>query len=146
MNIIKHRRILWWVLITYLKGVVMGKKKVKRSKARKVNRKKVQKGDKYVVTNDIEVADVDGDGVADVTAKHQVTKNGELFVSAEIVWYGLEDEVADAFVVALEDAGVVDDDVVETEKFGEVARMWKKLTKFMARINDLADVKADEVD
>ena len=121
-------------------------KKIKRVKAKKANRKAPKKGDVYVVVNDVEVADVDGDGVSDITAKHSVTKNGELFVSAEIVWYGLEGEVADGFVAALEDAGVVDDDVVETDKFGEVAKMWKKLTKFMKRINDLADVKADELD
>lgn len=121
-------------------------KKVKRVKAAKPSRKAPKKGDSYVITSEVVVADVDGDGVADIAAVHKVTKNGEAFVDANVVWYGLDDDTTEAFVAALEEAGVVDDEVVETDKFGVVAKSWKNLTKFLKKINDLADVKADELD
>ena len=121
-------------------------KKIKRVKADKPNRKAPKKGDAYVISNDIEIVDVDGDGVADLRAVHKVAKNGELFVDATVVWYGLDDETMSVFVAALEDAGLVDDDVVETTKFNEVAKSWKNLTKFLKKINDLVDVKATELD
>ena len=119
-------------------------KKVKRVKAQKKSRKDVKKGDLFVITNDAEVADVDGDGVADVTVKHTVTKNGEDFVDATIVWYGLGTEVADGFVLALEEAGLVDE-VLETNNFRRVGRVWKQTTEFFKKINKLADLKADEL-
>ena len=121
-------------------------KKVKRVKTRKPSRKGPQKGDSYVITNDVAVADVDGDGVSDIVARHTVTKNGEAFVSSEVVWYGLDDETTGAFIAALEDADLVDDEPIETNKFNEVARVWKNLTKFLKTINGLADVKAEELD
>jgi len=121
-------------------------KKIKKVKGDKPNRKAPKKGDAYVISNDVEIVDVDGNGVADLRAVHKVTKNGELFVDSTVVWYGLDDETMSAFVAALEDSGLVDDEVIETTKFNEVAKSWKNLTKFLKKINDLADVKATELD
>jgi hypothetical protein len=142
-DIFKHRRILCWLLLTQLKGVDMGK--VKRVKTRKPSRKSPQKGDVYVITNEVAVADVDGDGVADVVAHHSVTKNGEAFVSSETVWYGLDDETTEAFLAAMEEEELLNEEV-ETNKFNVVVKEWRKLTKFLKRINDLGDVKAAEID
>jgi len=121
-------------------------KKVKRVKSRGPSRKAPKKGDVYVITNDVAVADVDGDGVSDIVAKHNVTKNGEAFVGAEVVWYGLDDETTDVFLAAMDEEGLTDDEPVETDKFNVVAKSWKNLTKFLKKVNDLADVKATELD
>jgi len=121
-------------------------KKIKKVKSVKPSRKAPKKGDVYVITNDIAAADVDGDGVTDLVAKHNVTKNGEAFVSSETVWYGLDDETCNAFIDAMEEADILDDEPVETDKFNVVAKSWKNLTKFLKKINDLADVKATELD
>jgi hypothetical protein len=144
-TIFKCRRILLWVLLTKLKGVNVGKK-VKRVKSRGPSRKAPQKGDVYVITNDVAVADVDGDGVSDLIAKHNVTKNGEAFVSSEVVWYGLDEETVAVFLAAMDEEGLTDDEPVKTDKFNVVAKSWKSLTKFLKKINDLADVKAVELD
>jgi hypothetical protein len=121
-------------------------KKVKRVKSRGPSRNAPKKGDVYVIVNDVAVADVDGDGVSDIVAKHQVTKNGQAFVSSETVWYGLDDETTEAFLAAMEENGLLDDEPIETDKFNVVAKLWKNLTKFLKKINDLADVKAEELD
>ena len=119
--------------------------KVKKVKSVKPSRKPPKKGDVYVISNDVAVADVDGDGVSDLVAKHSVTKNGEAFVSSEVVWYGLDEATTEAFLAAMGDEGILEDDV-ETTKFNVVAKSWKNLTKFLKKINDLADVKATELD
>ena len=53
-NIFKYRRILFWLLLTRLKGVNMSKK-VKRVKSAKPSRKSPQKGDSYVIVNDVKL-------------------------------------------------------------------------------------------
>jgi len=112
-------------------------------KRRGPNRNKVQKGDLYVVDNDVEIVDVDGDGVADLVATHNVTKNGALFVDVKAVWYGLEEEVVAGFISAIEEAGLLED--FETNRFAKVNRSWKRLTRFISSINKMADQRALEM-
>ena len=121
------------------KGVkrVKGRKSEKRSKE-----KNVKAGDLYVVNTDIEVVDVDGDGLTDVVFIHAVDTNGEKFVKARVEWYGLGDEIAEAFVETLSYVGLVEEDDVEYNKFNKVVKHWKQLTKALAKINKLGDQTA----
>jgi len=117
-----------------------------RKNAKKVkgpNRKRVVKGDVYFVDNGVEIVDVDGDGVADLVATHNVSKNGSVFIDAKVVWYGLEEEVVAGFLSAIEDSGLLED--FETDKFAKVNKSWKKLTRFLNSINKMADQKAQEM-
>jgi hypothetical protein len=141
--LIKHRKMLFWLLKIKLKGVLMPKKEKKVKDKKGPNREKVKAGDVYVVVNEAEIVDVDGDGVTDLVATHEVTKNGALFVESKTVWYGLEDDVKDAFLAILEEEGVLGE--FETTKFRQVNRDWKRLTQFLSRLNKLGDAKADEV-
>ena len=140
-TIIKYRSVLLWFVKLKLKGLLMGKKEKKEKKG--PNRNKIKAGDVYVVDNDFEVVDIDGDGVADLVATHTVTNNGQLLVKSETTWYGLEDSVVDAFVAAAEEAGLFED--YETDKFNQVNKGWKKITRFLQKIQKLADVKAAEL-
>jgi len=124
----------------------MGKVKKKVVKGVKgLSRRPPLSGDLYVLKTDLEIADVDGDGVEDLTYSHQVLKNDEVFVEAKVTWYGLNVEVANQFVGVLEEVGIVDDDVFETSRFNEVLKRWKQLTKALAEINKLGDVVVQQL-
>jgi hypothetical protein len=102
-------------------------------------RKQPVAGDLYQLTTDLEVADVNEDGVSDLTFSHSVAKNNEAWVDAKVVWYGLPAEVSGAFVEALQDVGFVDEEVVETNKVATVVKHWKNLTKALQKINKLGE-------
>lgn len=107
------------------------------------NRGKVQSGDNYVVNTTASRVDIDGDGVSDLLLSHKVTKNGSLFVDASVAWYGLEDEVLDLFEQVLTEEGVLAE--FETNRFGDVAKAWKRLAKFQAGIHKLAEAKSQQL-
>jgi hypothetical protein len=113
-------------------------KGVQKVKAKKHSRKNVMPGDTYQVATDVVVAKTDT-GTNDLTFTHKVDKNGEDFVDATVIWYGLPVETSDAFVAALSDVGFVDDEVVETKKFSTIVKHWKNLTKALGKINKLGD-------
>ena len=119
-----------------------GIKKVKGRKNERNREKNVRPGDVYVVNTDVEVVDVDGDGLMDVVFTHTVDKNGEKFVNTVVEWYGLGDEVAEAFVQTLSGVGLVEEENVEYTKFNQVVKHWKQLTRALAKINKLGDQAA----
>ena len=121
-------------------------KGIQRKKGKKGPvRKQAQAGDLYQMTTDIEVADVDGDGVNDLTFTHTVDKNNEAWVEAKVVWYGLPPEVTEAFVGQLGNVGFIDDEVVETNKLNRVVKHWKNLTKALAGINKLGEQLVEQM-
>lgn len=121
-------------------------KGIQRKKGRRgLSRKQAQSGDTYQMTTDIEIADVDGDGVSDLTFTHTVDKNNEAWVKAEVVWYGLPPEVNQAFIGELAAVGFIDEEVVETNKLNRVVKHWKNLTKALAGINRLGEQLVQQV-
>ncbi len=114
-------------------------KGIQKFKIKKNSKKNVVPGDVYQLSTDITLLDIDADGANDLTFTHQVDKNGENWVDAKIVWYGLPPEVSQAFVDALSDVGFIDDEVITTDKIGIVVKHWKNLTKALAKINKLGD-------
>lgn len=114
-------------------------------KAKGLNRRRVNKNDHYQIKNDVEVADLNEDGLADVVITHEVLKNDDQFIESKVVWYGLEPEVVDAFIGALDKAGF-DNTIIETNKFRVVTEVWKRITQFMKHINDLAEVRIPDLD
>jgi len=112
-------------------------KKIEPSK--NLNRKPPKAGDTYKVSSDIDVADVDGDGISDITYTHTVLKNDQHFVDATVVWYGLAPPVMSQFVEILAGAGIVNNEVLETTKFNVVVKHWKGLTQALGKINKLGD-------
>ena len=101
--------------------------------------KEIKPGDVYTVRTDVEVDDIDGDGVSDVVFTHSVDKNGESFVECKVVWYGLGPQISELFVQHLAGVGFIDEDSVELHRFGQVVKHWKQLTKALAGINKLGD-------
>jgi hypothetical protein len=114
-------------------------KGVQRVKDKTKSRKDVVAGDKYQIATDITVADVDGDGFSDLTFAHKVDKNGQNWVDAQVVWYGLTPEITLAFIDILKKVGFVDDDVVETNRLNVVMKHWKELTRALGQVNKLGD-------
>ena len=111
----------------------------KRKGKKGPSRKEIQPGDVYTVRTDVEVDDIDGDGVSDVVFTHSVDKNGESFVECKVVWYGLGPQISELFVQHLAGVGFIDEDSVELHRFGQVVKHWKQLTKALAGINKLGD-------
>jgi len=109
------------------------------------NRGRVSKNDTYVIEQDVEIVDIDGDGVSDLLATHTVTKNDKKFVEAKVAWYGLDDDILEEFVKVLEEEGLMEGEF-KTNKLHQVNSIWKKLTNFSKKINHLADVKSQELD
>lgn len=123
----------------------MRRKKDKKA-PKGLNRKKdLKKGEVYQVTNDVEVADVDGDEVQDVVFTHEILRDGNVVVQSKTTWFGLGQDIADAFVAALEDVGVTDGETVEVVGFKKVVRDWRKLTKALGKLNDIGDAAADAI-
>jgi len=114
-------------------------KGIQKVKEKKKSRKNAEPGDKYQITTDITVADVDGDGFSDLTFAHKVDKNGQNWVDAQVVWYGLTSEITVAFIDILKQVGFIDDDVIETNRLNVVMRHWKQLTRALGKINQLGD-------
>lgn len=107
------------------------------------NRKaEIKAGDQYRVTNVIKTADVDGDGSADLTMSHTVTRNGQLFHQQEIVWYGIDPFVAQAFGEHLKDLLGTD---IPMRSFGRLVRHWKKLHRVMSKIMDVGTEMASAI-
>jgi len=125
----------------------MAKVKVKPSKAKKgPNRKKLGKGGQYVINNDVEVSEVDGSDLVDLTLLHAVTVNGFELVHVSATWSGLDGTAVELFLESLDDAGIAADQVIESQKFGSVAKSWRAITKFLHRINSGADILAVSLD
>ena len=115
-------------------------KGIQKFKIKKNSKKNVVPGDVYQLSTDITILDIDEDGASDLTFTHKVDKNGENWVDAKIVWYGLPPEVNQAFIDALNEVGFIDDEVVTTDKVGVVVKHWKNLTRALTKINKLGDV------
>jgi hypothetical protein len=115
-------------------------KGVQRVRGKKgLSRAPVKSGDLYEMKTDIEVADVDGDGVNDLTFTHSVDRNGAAWVEAKVVWFGLPDDVTELFIEQLGNVGFVDEEVVQTNRLNVVTKHWKNLTRALAGINKLGD-------
>ena len=114
-------------------------KGIQKVKVKGKSRKNAEPGDKYQIVTDITVADVDADGVSDLTFAHKVDKNGTNWVDAQVIWYGLTPEITVAFIDILKKVGFIDDDVVETNRLNVVMRHWKQLTRALGQINKLGD-------
>ena len=114
-------------------------KGVQKVKVKKNSSKNVKPGDVFTLSTDLTVVDLDNDGASDLIFTHKVDKNGQNWVDAQVVWYGLPPEVNEVFVAALQEVGFVDDEVVETNKVATVVKHWKNLTKALAKINKLGD-------
>jgi hypothetical protein len=100
------------------------------------------KGDVYLFTTDIELRDVNDDGIVDLIVSHEVKKNGQQFTTGSVVWYGLDTETIAGFEAALDDAGI-QDGTLELSSLKEVVKEWRKFTKFLKSINDFGDNIAD---
>lgn len=121
-------------------------KGIQRKKGRRgLSRKQAQSGDTYQMTTDIEIADVDGDGVSDLVFTHTVDKNDEAWVESKVTWYGLPPEVTQAFIGELAAVGYIDEEVIETNKLNRVVKHWKNLTKALRGINKLGDQLVQQV-
>lgn len=102
----------------------------------------IKPGDVYRVTNAIKTADVDGDGSADLTLQHTVTRNGELFFQQEAIWYGIDPFVAQAFSETLKEHVGTD---IACNSFGRLVKHWKTLNKSMAKIMDVGEDMAKAI-
>jgi len=113
-------------------------KKVK-GKAKK-ERRGPQSGDTYKYEVAVEIVDVNGDGIKDLSLTHTCTNltTGLKCVSATIVWECLDDMTVVAFNESLERAGVVDS-TQTLDRFTDVVKEWKKLTKSLEHINKLGE-------
>jgi hypothetical protein len=103
------------------------------------------KGDKYTYELEIALHDEDGDGVLDMTAAHVTERNGALFVSGSVTWYGLPQEVIESFIGLTVDAGL-ESGTKEFHKFQHVVQEWRKFTQFFKQLNDLGEATAELVE
>jgi hypothetical protein len=108
----------------------------------KRNVKPLAKGDVFVVTNNLDFVDVDGDGVTDAVFTHKATKNGSLFVESQLTWYGLDDTGIAAIREAFA-AGGFGQGTHELRGFKALCREWRKHTKALAKLDDLGEAAAD---
>lgn len=122
-----------------------GKVKVRRLKEPKKNRKKLEKGAIYEVATEVIITEV-GDGMVDLETVHSVLVDDGIMGHGGFTWVGLEAEVAEAFVGAMEDAGLGDMQTFSSGKFGHVADNWEAITDFLKTINQMARAKAAELD
>ena len=118
--------------------------KIKRNKENKGKGRGPRKGAVYVVKTDVEFADVNNDGIADLVIDHSVSMDGEIIQSSKLVWYRL-DKGTQAELEATGTKNGIEDFEGEFRTFREVVHYWKKFTKVLKEFNDLGDMKSDEL-
>ncbi len=119
----------------------------KFKKKTKKERRGPQAGDTYRYEIDIEVVDVNGDGINDLVLTQSCTNLtiGVKCISARVVWEGMSDAAVVGFEESLEKAGV-EDTVKSFDRFSDVVKECKKLTKMLEHINRFGERFAAELD
>jgi len=101
---------------------------VNRKKKDKTNHGILKTGATYEVTSDIDVVELN-DEMVDLTITHQVLLDGACMQHTTAVWHGLPVEVSDAFIDALDKAGLGEDQSFTTNKAKRVSKVWKNITR-----------------
>ena len=114
-------------------------------KPKRVNRNKkpqIKPGDKYTVSNDVEIVDVDGDGAVDMRLTHMTKRNGDLFFEGKMVWYGIDLVIAEVFAATYQPLRGED---VSIKNFGQLVKHFKILVKGTEKITDAGAMMAEGI-
>lgn len=107
------------------------------------NRKpQIKAGDKYTVTNDVEIADVDGDGAVDLRLTHMTKRNGEAFFESQMVWYGIDPVIGESFAATYQPVLGKD---LPIRNFGQLVKHWKLLAKGTEKVMDAGKLLAEGI-
>jgi hypothetical protein len=107
------------------------------------NRKpSIKAGDRYTVSNDVEIADVDGDGAVDLRLTHMTKRNGEAFFESQMVWYGIDPVIGEAFAATYQP--VLGNDL-PIRNFGQLVKHWKLLAKGTEKVTDAGKLLAEGI-
>jgi len=117
----------------------MGKKPQRTHRNRKPE---IKAGDKYTVSNDVEIADVDGDGAVDLRLTHMTKRNGEAFFESQMVWYGIDPVIGEEFAATYQTVIGTD---IPLKNFGQLVRHWKMLAKGTEKITDAGAIMAGDL-
>ena len=119
----------------------------------KLKRKKKDKGKKgrgpqagavYAVKTDVGWEDENDDGIADLVLEHSVAVDGELIQQSKLVWFCMDKDIQAEFEAVITANGIEDFEGTFST-FREVVHYWKKFTKTLKGLNDLGDMKSDEM-
>jgi len=105
---------------------------------------KVKSSDQYDFSLSIESRDVDNDGFLDLVIETRVLRNGDLFVTSQNVWYGLDADDHQQFAQALADAGVKSESFT-TDRFRKVVKAWRRAIDALTKISKYGDHVADQM-
>ena len=114
-----------------------------KKKVGRVNRNKkpqIKAGDKYAVSTNVELVDVDGDGAVDMTLTQVTTRNGDLFFESRMVWYGIDPVIAEAFAETFKSELGTD---IPVKNFGQLVKHFKMLVKGTEKITDVGAIMAE---
>lgn len=87
----------------------------------------------------MELADVDGDGAVDLRLTHTTLRNGEAFYESQMVWYGIDPLIAEAFSATYKPLLGKN---LPISNFGQLVKHWKTLAKGIEKITDAGAIIA----